>query len=124
MKNPALVLVVEDHPPTLRMISRTLESAGFRARSAGDAVEGVGAALGERPDLILMDIGLPGLDGAAAASMIKEDPALGNIPLVLVSAAADLERRREESGAEGAIRKPFCPADLIGCVRRWVGERD
>ncbi len=120
-KAPApLVLVVEDHPPTRRMIARTLESAGFRARVAGDAREGLGMARREQPALILLDVELPGIHGDAAAAAWKDDPSLHRVPVVLVSAVPDLDGRRGKAGASDALSKPFKPADLVRCARRWA----
>lgn len=115
-----LVLVVEDHPPTRGMIARTLESAGFRARVAGDAREGLGMARRERPDLILLDVELPGVHGDTAAAAWKKDSDLHRIPVVLVSAVPELDGRRGKAGASGSLSKPFKPADLVRCARRWA----
>lgn len=120
MNRDRLVLVVEDHPSTRRMVTRALESAGFRTREAADAMEGIGIARKESPDLILMDVDLPGIRGDAAAESLKDDPLLGNIPVVLVSAASDLDDRARKAGVEDVLSKPFPPSEVVHRARRWT----
>jgi CheY-like chemotaxis protein len=120
MNRDRLVLVVEDHESTRRMMSRALESAGFRAREAADAMEGIGMARKERPDLILMDVDLPGIGGDVAAGALKDDPLLGGVPVILVSATIDLDDRSRESGAEDILYKPFHPSEVVRRAHRWT----
>lgn len=120
MNRKPIVLIVEDHPPTRAMIGRILESAGLQTQAASEAEEALRLAREEPPDLILMDVGLPKLRGDVAAAALKRDALLGGIPVVLVSAAEDLERLRPGSGAVETLQKPFKPADLVRCAGRWT----
>lgn len=120
MNPKPLVLIVEDHPPTRAMMARTLESAGFRTRTASETGEALRIALSETPDLILMDVGLPGLRGDAATAALKRNALLRETPVVLVSAGENLDLLCSQSGAVGLLRKPFKTADLVRCADRWT----
>jgi two-component system cell cycle response regulator DivK len=92
----ARVLVVEDNPANMRLTTLLLRSAGHSVLRALDAETGLKLARGENPDLILMDIQLPGMDGFAATALLKQDPATASIPIITVSACAE-DRRGTES---------------------------
>jgi CheY-like chemotaxis protein len=123
MEKPApLILVIEDSPSVLETIVKTLQLSGFRTRQAPDALQAVRAARKERPDLILADVGLPGMDGATATSLLKDDPDFQDVPVILISAMSpeELGQRRSETGAVAILSKPFSPGDLVRAVRRAV----
>ena len=84
----AKVLVVEDNPANMKLTSLLLRSAGHIVLPAVDAETGLRLALDEQPDLILMDIQLPGMDGLAATAILKQDPATEAIPIIALSALA------------------------------------
>ena len=128
MTETPLILVIEDSPSVRETVVRTLEISGFRVRTAANAMDGISRARRERPDLILTDVQLPDLDGATAASYLKDDPDFKDIPVILMSVldAEELALKKAETGAVDAICKPFSAGDLVRRVRHWVaaGRQD
>lgn len=115
-----LILVVDDTALISDVIRHTLEGAGFRTRGARNALEGVALARLERPDLILMDIMMPGMDGSTVSGAMKETDDLKDIPVVLVSAKPEeeLRRRASDCGAAASLPKPLRREELLRCVER------
>lgn len=112
------ILVVEDNPDNMLLTVMLLESVGHEVLSAIDAEAGLTLARGERPDLILMDIQLPGMDGLEATALLKADPATRGIPVVALTALAmkgDEERIRA-AGCDGYIAKPIGIQDFLVTV--------
>jgi CheY-like chemotaxis protein len=118
------ILIIDDDRNIAVVLAHLLRSAGFRAETASGALEGVGVARKDRPDLILMDMMMPGLGGITATRMIKDAPELVGIPVILISAVPEDEARRQmsDSGAVDFIAKPFYRDGLLGVVRRWLPE--
>jgi two-component system cell cycle response regulator DivK len=112
------VLVVEDNPANLTLATFLLESAGYTVLSAADAESGLMLARTEQPDLILMDIQLPGMDGLAATALLKRDEATRAIPVIALTALAmggDQERIRA-AGCDGYISKPMRYKEVLAAV--------
>ena len=116
------VLVVEDTEDNRRIVRDLLTSAGFELIEATTGEEGVVAAAEHRPDLILMDIQLPVLDGYEATRRIKADPELRHIPIIAVTsyALSGDEAKTRAAGCDGYIAKPFSPRQLLATVRRFL----
>ena len=116
------VLTVEDHEDNRRIVRDLLTSVGYEVIEATTGEDGVRLAEAERPDLILMDIQLPGLDGYAATRQIKANPALRHIPIVAVTSYAlsgdDLKAR--EAGCDAYVTKPFSPRVLLAKIREYL----
>jgi two-component system cell cycle response regulator DivK len=116
------ILVVEDHEDNRRIVRDLLQSAGFEMIEALTGEDGVRAAEAERPDLILMDIQLPGLDGYEATRRIKANPALRAIPIIAVTSYAlsgdDVKAR--EAGCDDYVTKPFSPRALLAKIREFL----
>ena len=116
------ILVVEDHEENRRIMRDLLTSAGYEMIEAVTGEEGVALAERERPDLILMDIQLPGLDGYEATRQIKANPALRSIPIIAVTSYAlsgdDVKAR--EAGCDAYVTKPFSPRALLATVRKHL----
>ena len=109
------VLVVDDQPTIRVLVRAALKDTGYRLLEAGDGVSAVQLARSERPDLILLDIALPRMDGLEVCRRLKEDPATAAIPVLLLSGLVmqqDPEQAAEAVGAEGCITKPFNPIAL------------
>ena len=120
-----LILVVEDQEDLRGVLHDLLTGSGYTVIEAGDGQTGVAAALSERPDLILMDIQLPMLDGYDATRQIKADPNLKATPIIAVSSFAmkgDEEKARA-SGCEHYITKPYSPVQLLRIIRGFLGEQ-
>jgi len=116
------ILVVEDHEENRRIIRDLLTSAGFEMIEALTGEDGVRLAAAERPDLILMDIQLPGLDGYEATRRIKANPALRPIPIIAVTsyALSGDEVKAREAGCDDYVTKPFSPRALLAKVREHL----
>lgn len=121
--DPKTVLLVEDDEDSRTICSTVLEHHGYRILAVPDGEEGVRAAISKRPDLILMDVSLPGLDGWAATQRIKTEAATAGIPVVMVTAAAlDADRdRARRLGCAGFIAKPCSPRMVLREVERLIG---
>jgi two-component system, cell cycle response regulator DivK len=116
------ILVVEDQDDNRRIMRDLLTSAGFDLIEATNGEEGVQLAEKERPDLILMDIQMPVLDGYAATRRIKAVAGLQDIPIIVVTSYAlsgDDEKARE-AGADGYVAKPFSPRQLLTKIREFL----
>jgi two-component system cell cycle response regulator DivK len=114
----ARVLIIEDNPTNLKLATFLLQSVGHTVLSATDAEAGLTAARTEQPDLILMDVQLPGMNGLEATIQLKADAATRSIPVVALTALAmkgDEERIRA-AGCDGYIAKPMRYQELITTV--------
>jgi two-component system, cell cycle response regulator DivK len=114
----AKVLIVEDNPANMKLATFLLESAGHTVLSATDAEAGLTLARGERPNLILMDIQLPGMDGLEATALLKRDDATSAIPVIALTALAmkgDEERIRA-AGCDGYVAKPMDYQDFLATI--------
>jgi two-component system cell cycle response regulator DivK len=112
------VLVVEDNPANMTLATFLLKSAGYAVLSATDAESGLALARAEQPDLILMDIQLPGMDGLEATGILKREEATRDIPVVALTALAmkgDEERIRA-AGCDGYIAKPLAYREFLATV--------
>jgi len=121
----AKVLIVEDNPANMTLATFLLESAGHSVLKATDAETGVALAVAEQPDLILMDIQLPGMDGLRATALLKADDATKDIPVIALTALAmkgDEERIRA-AGCDGYIAKPLSYKDFLATVSSELGKR-
>ncbi len=117
------VLVVEDQEDNMQIMDDMLSSAGYEVIKAVTGDEGVAMAESHKPDLILMDVMLPGLDGYEATRRIKDNAALRHIPVVAVTSyALDAEESRaEEAGCDAYLSKPISPRALLAKVREFIG---
>ena len=114
----ATVLVVEDNPTNMTLAVFLLESAGHTVLSATDAEAGLTVARDEQPDLILMDIQLPGMDGLQATALLKQAAATRAIPVIALTALAmkgDEERIRA-AGCDGYIAKPMRYQEFLATI--------
>ena len=119
----ATVLVVEDNPLNLKLVRDVLGHAGYRVLEAGDAERGLQLARAEHPDLVLMDVQLPGIDGVEALRRLRADAATASIPVVAVTALAmKAERQRfVDAGFDGYLEKPVSVPALPGQVEALIG---
>ena len=112
------VLVVEDNPANMTLATFLLKSAGHSVLSATDAESGLTLARSEQPDLILMDIQLPGMDGLEATALLKADVTTRAIPVIALTALAmkgDEERIRA-AGCDGYIAKPLAYREFLATI--------
>jgi two-component system cell cycle response regulator DivK len=116
------ILVVEDQEDNLQILRDLLTSEGYQIVEAQDGEQGVRAAAAERPDLILMDIQLPLLDGYEATRRIKADPALRAIPIIVVtsySLSGD-EAKARAAGCDDFVPKPYSRRQLMAKIREYL----
>ena len=118
----ATVLVVEDNPANMKLTSLLLGHAGHTVLPALDAETGLRIARAVRPDLILMDIQLPGMDGLTATTLLKGDPATAGIPVVALSALAMKtdEERSQAAGCDAYLVKPLRYQELYDVIALLV----
>lgn len=117
-----LILIVEDFDDAREMYRDYLEFSGFRVETARDGREAIEKTRAMGPDLVLMDLSLPVLDGWEATRQLKADPATRSIPIVALSAhalAAEGERARR-AGCDGFIAKPCLPPDLVAEIGKYI----
>jgi two-component system, cell cycle response regulator DivK len=119
------VLLVEDNELNRDMLARRLSRRGHTTLCAVDGEDGVRQAAAHRPDVILMDISLPVIDGWEAIRQIKENPVTAAIPIVALTAHAFLEdrQRAEKAGCCAFITKPINMPVLLDTIARAVGQR-
>ena len=123
VEDGARVLIVEDDDDVRLMLSTFLGSKGYAVSSAGTATGGVSAACETRPDLIIMDLGLPDADGLSAARAIRSDARLAGVPVLVVTAYDTMQFRTEavEAGCVGYMVKPVDPERLLETVKLFTG---
>jgi two-component system, cell cycle response regulator DivK len=116
------ILVIEDQEDNRRILRDLLSSVGYELIEAENGEDGVAAAAAARPDLILMDIQLPLLDGYEATRRIKAQPALSAIPIIAVTsyALSGDEDKARAAGCEGYVTKPFSPRKLLAKIREYL----
>jgi CheY-like chemotaxis protein len=116
------ILVIEDHPLNLELVVDLLDLAGYCVITANDAERGIELAKAEMPDLILMDIGLPGMDGLEATRVLKQDPLTSHIPVVALTSHAMKGDDSEAiaAGCSGYIPKPIDTRKFPKQVTRFI----
>jgi CheY-like chemotaxis protein len=118
------VLVVDDDPTILRLLQVNLEMEGHEVLTAGDGHEALERLREGAPEVVLLDVMMPGLDGWQVCERIRADPDLATTPVVILSARAqqsDLERGAQ-AGADAYITKPFDPLELVELVERLAAR--
>jgi Response regulators consisting of a CheY-like receiver domain and a winged-helix DNA-binding domain len=121
---PKKILIVEDSKNIALIIRMCLEKHGYQVISAGDGVSAVEAVYGSQPDLILLDVLIPKLNGYLVAEAIKQDIAVKHISVIMMSAKAQAEdiNKALAIGAEDYLIKPFTPEELIDKIKQYLLE--
>jgi len=118
------ILAVDDEPHILKLVSFSLKAHGYEVLEATDGLSAIEVAEAEQPDLILMDVMMPALDGYEACRRIKENPKTKDIPVVMLTAKTQVTEQKTgiDAGALDYICKPFTPKDLVAQVTAFLGE--
>jgi two-component system cell cycle response regulator DivK len=118
------ILVVEDQEDNRQILRDLLGSVGYEMIEAGDGEAALVAVKAQQPDLILMDIQLPLLDGYEATRRIKADPDLKNIPIIVVTsyALSGDETKARAAGCDAYVTKPYSPRQLLAKIREFLPE--
>ena len=119
-----LILIVEDNDKNLKLVRDVLEVKGFATVEAGTGEDGIRLAAERKPDLILMDIQLPGISGIDALKALRAEPATAKIPVVAVTASVMQQDRKliTEAGFDGYVAKPINIKEFLEAVRTTLGE--
>ena len=119
----ARLLVVDDEETILELLSGSLRLAGFEVITAASGMEALRAAAASRPDLILLDVMMPGMDGPEVCRRLKADPRTAGVPVVFLTALGDtvLAGRLGDCAHDGVLHKPFAVAELLAVVHRHLG---
>jgi two-component system, cell cycle response regulator DivK len=117
------ILVVEDHEDNRQILRDLLANAGYEMIEAENCGQGLMAAAKYRPDLILMDIQLPILDGYQATRRLKADPALKAIPIIVITsyALSGDDEKAFAAGCDAYVSKPYDPIALLAIIRQYLG---
>lgn len=120
-----LILIADDEPLVTELVSYRLSSRGFEVAVVGDGIQAVAFARRLRPDLVILDAMMPGLDGFAVLKTLKDDPQTATIPVLMLTA-----RKGEKdivgaltAGADDYLIKPFIPEELVTRVKRLLGSK-
>ena len=118
------ILIIEDEKLIIVSTQMVLEAVGYRVESAMNGEEGIAKADEISPDLILLDIMMPGIDGWETLTRLKRNPATVDTPVIIFTARehARGHQKSSEMGAAGYFRKPFEPDELIELVEKHVGQ--
>ncbi len=118
----ATILYVEDNPQNMRLVRKMLRVGGYEMLEAQDGESGFQMACDERPDLILMDINLPDIDGIAVTQRLKLMPELAQIPIIALTANAMFGDRERfvDAGCDGYLAKPVTKNELLNTVAHFL----
>jgi two-component system cell cycle response regulator len=122
MSGKKKILFIEDEPDQIMMISMRLKKNDYDVVSATDGKTGLERAATEKPDLILVDILMPGIDGFEVCRRLRKNSAIKHIPVIATTAAGmdDVEQQCLTAGADDCVRKPYDSADLLAKIKRLL----
>lgn len=121
----ARILIVEDHPTMREAMRLVLEGEGFDIDEASDGAQALAAVQEDRPDLVLLDMSIPGVSGPEVLAAVKNDPATAEVRVIIVTATGEEGRAAAmASGADHYFTKPFSPIALLNAVEEVLGPED
>lgn len=118
------ILLVDDEPNIILLLEARLKANGYEVASAGDGLTALEMAKREKPDLMILDLMLPKMDGYKVCGLLKKDTRYSKMPVILFTARAQEAdvRLGEEVGADAYITKPFEPKVLLGKIEELIGK--
>jgi two-component system, cell cycle response regulator DivK len=120
-----LILLVDDVADNIDVYTQFFLHRGWRTATASNGLEGLTSAAGLRPDLIVLDLGMPGMDGWEVARRLKADVVTRSIPIIALTGhvLGDSQRRAREAGVEEFLAKPCLPQDLADAIKKHLRPR-
>jgi DNA-binding response OmpR family regulator len=125
LRRPATILCIDDDRLLLGMFSDALEEQGYRTLLATDGASGIEIANKSTPDLVVLDVMMPELDGIEVCRRLRAEPQFAETPIILLTAMADpsIETRGREAGATLTVRKPFGPELVVSIIHELLGRK-
>ena len=119
------ILVIEDDPATSRLVDYSLRHEGFQVITAFNGLEGIRKATQEAPDLVILDVMLPGMDGFEICHRLREQPATANLLILMFSAKAqEIDKNTGlKVGADDYLSKPAAPAEIVSRVKKLLAQK-
>jgi two-component system alkaline phosphatase synthesis response regulator PhoP len=119
------ILVIEDDPATLRLVGYSLRYEGYQVSTALNGLEGIRKAHNEKPDLVILDVMLPGMDGYEICHRLRSEPDTAPLPILMLSAKAqEIDRDTGlKVGADDFLSKPAPPADIVSHVESLLAKK-
>lgn len=114
------ILIAEDHTDSREALRTLLDAMGYQVHTAGDGREAVKVALRVRPDLVLMDIMMPQMDGMAATRLLRASPEFRQVPILALTAMEGAKERAHEAGFDDHVAKPIDVQLLLDKLRSWI----
>jgi len=121
---PGRILIVDDEADILAVVGARLQAAGYETATAGNGLEGLSLARDWQPDLVILDLMLPGIDGFSVCAMLKRDQRLARIPVLILTARVQAGDKKTSAdlGADGYLTKPFKTEELLGRIAELLGH--
>jgi DNA-binding response OmpR family regulator len=119
------ILFIEDEPDQIMMLRMRMKSYGFEIISALDGEEGLNRAFQEKPDLILLDLIMPKMNGLEVCQRLKENSETRSIPIIILTASGgkDVEEKSQAAGADDCIRKPYDSGQLVARIKALIAAK-
>jgi two-component system alkaline phosphatase synthesis response regulator PhoP len=119
------ILVIEDDPATSRLVDYSLRHEGYQVISASNGLEGIRKALSESPDLVILDVMLPGVDGFEICHRLRSEPTTAHLPILMFSAKAqEIDKDTAiKVGADDYLTKPAAPAEMVSRVEKLLAKK-
>lgn len=121
MAGKKIILLVEDTEAVLKLTKFRLEKAGFEVITAGDGQAALAAVENNKPDIILLDFGLPKMDGSEVARRLKSDERFKALPIIMFTASIENTKHIEEFGVDDYILKPYEPEEMMVKIKKYLG---
>jgi DNA-binding response OmpR family regulator len=119
------ILVIEDDPATSRLVDYSLRHEGYQVITAANGLEGIRKAHNEAPDLVILDVMLPGMDGFEICHQLRSEPDTARLPILMLSAKAqEIDKNTGlKVGADDYLAKPAAPADIVDRVQKLLAKK-